>query len=75
MIKEVIGYGAECDNCKKDWVNDCMGWGSMSDEVSMKHELSNDDWLSEGDKHYCPDCWSYDDNEVIDESRKDLHKK
>ncbi|MBD8389650.1 hypothetical protein [Dysgonomonas sp. BGC7] len=33
---------------------------------------NNGEWIREGDKYYCPDCFRYDENDnlIIDKSRK-----
>lgn len=69
MIHPVTFYGATCDNCGKSWFNDHYGWSAMSDESSMKQMLSDDEWHfgdgQEGEegKHYCPDCFEFDDDD------------
>lgn len=60
MIKTVIMYTILCNNCGQDA---CEGeeyscW-SEPDYVSDGAEESG--WHVDDDKHYCPDCWSWDD--------------
>jgi len=84
MIYEVKMYGAQCDHCKKEWYDDHNSWTAMSDESAMDSVLNDEGWLrgdekiGEGkdDEHYCPECWSYDDNDnlILAENRKDKHK-
>jgi hypothetical protein len=74
MKKEVEMVTVQCDNCKKDFKDEHMGyscWGSLSDAWEYASEsgwIHGDDF----DTHYCPDCYSYDDNDnlVLNESRK-----
>lgn len=33
----------------------------MSDDNSMENALMEENWEKEGDKHYCEDCYSFDD--------------
>lgn len=83
MIQEVTMYGATCDHCQKDWYDDHNGWCAMSDESSMKNTLSDEGWhsgdesMSEGidGEYYCPECWSYDDDDnfVLETARKDKY--
>jgi len=71
MIKEVTMYTVICDNCGKDL---CEGqeFSCWNDDLTA-HELAmEENWIKEESKHYCPDCYDYDDNDnlVINESRK-----
>lgn len=64
MIHPVTFYGATCDNCGKSWRNDHYCWSAMSDESGMKEMLSDDGWhFGEEGKHYCPDCFEFDDDD------------
>lgn len=65
---------AKCDNCKNNWYNDHYGWMCVTDESSMESMLDDDEWYKgENGKHYCPECYSFDDDDnfVLDETRKD----
>ena len=83
MINEVTMYGATCDHCKNDWYDDHNGWAAMSDESTMKNQLSEDGWAkgdsksNEGNdgEHYCPDCFEYDDDDnfILKPERKDKY--
>lgn len=60
MIVEIEMYGCKCDNCNQYWSGDHIAY---SDEFSMKEVIGDDDsWHTEKDedKHYCPDCHSFD---------------
>lgn len=50
---------------------------AYTDKLSIKTNVSDDDsWYVFGDKHYCPNCWKIDDdNLVLDEKRKGLFKE
>ncbi len=75
MIIPIAMYGCECDSCGKRWIDDHHGYVAFTDECSMSHQLEDDEeWLVvpgvPNDKHYCPDCVSYDDDTgdaIIDE--------
>jgi hypothetical protein len=75
MIKEVQMYTVICDNCGKDC---CEGseYSCWNDSAAARDVAMDDNWTEDRDfdKHYCPDCWSYDDqdNVIINESRKKL---
>jgi len=63
-----------CDNCKissgADQEINC--WSDDDDAVT---DAMESEWVQDGG-HYCPDCVSYDDDDliVIDKSRLNLHK-
>jgi len=71
MIKEVKMFTVICDNCGKDV---CEGTEySAWDEADFVTQIAGEsDWHIEGDTHYCPDCFSFDDedNLVIKELAK-----
>lgn len=59
-------YAAKCDNCGKEWVDEHNGWYAFTDIHSMADNVNNDDeWHNEGDKHYCPSCFSFDDEDNL----------
>lgn len=64
MIKEVKMFTAVCDNCGKDI---CEGEEySCWNDLSMIEMIADEsDWHSEDDKHYCPDCFEFDDEDNI----------
>ena len=64
MIKEVTMYTVVCDNCGKD-VNEWEEYSCWNDAHFAQEIAMEADWIKEGDKHYCPDCFSYDDNDNL----------
>lgn len=66
MITPVTMYAAKCDCCGCEWKN-FDGIIAYPDKCSMEEQLMNDEWETgkegEKDKHYCPDCWYYDDED------------
>ena len=73
MIKPVTMYSCFCDNCGTRWEDHHNGYVAMTDEVSIKDNVQEEEeWYSDNDKDYCPDCWTMneDDKLIIDESRK-----
>lgn len=64
MIKEVKMYTVVCDNCGKD-VNEGAEYSCWNDKRYAQDIAMEADWLSEGDKHYCQDCFSYDDEDNL----------
>lgn len=74
MIKEFKCYTLLCDNCRADLNKDSdySGW----DDEDYNYEIANEsDWIEESNEWYCPDCYSYDDNDnlIINETRKDKY--
>lgn len=64
MIEEVKMYTVVCDNCGKD--NGCdSDFSCWNDESAAWEQASECGWTKEKDKHYCQDCWSYDDNDNV----------
>lgn len=50
----------ECDLCHT--MLDEENW---YDEEVLTTILSDNNWIQAGGKHYCPDCWEYDDEDNI----------
>lgn len=65
MIHEVTMYSISCDNCNKDYYNDHHGWSAMNDQIGIQELVDEDDWHTEGEKHYCPDCFIIDDEDNL----------
>jgi hypothetical protein len=64
MVKEVKMYTIVCDNCGAD-VNGDSGyscWDSVRAIEDIRKEAS---WEKVGDKHYCNDCFEYDDDDNL----------
>lgn len=64
MIKEVIMYTVICDNCQKD-VNENQEYSCYNDEMNANDIAMESNWIKCGDKHYCADCYEYDDNDEL----------
>lgn len=74
MIKEVKMYTVVCDNCKKS-ADDDTDYSCWNDKNAAKEVASNDNWITDDDKDYCPNCYSYDDEDnLIIEKLKTLIK-
>jgi hypothetical protein len=54
-----------CDNCKKDFEEYHNGFSIFVDENSAHEHAANDNWYLDGDKHYCPDCYTLDDDDKL----------
>ncbi len=61
-------YTIVCDNCKKISTDqfDICGWNDKDYALEC---AKDDNWIECEDKHYCPDCYHFDDedNVVINE--------
>ena len=80
MIHEEKCYCATCDNCGETYTDEHSGFSLYADENSCHEAMDNDSWYTGYDdsehkgKHYCPDCFKYEENEedkiIVDVSRK-----
>lgn len=64
MVKELTMYTVVCDNCGKD-VNEGEEYSCWNDKSFAQDIAMEADWLKEEDKHYCPKCFTYDDNDNL----------
>ena len=64
MIYGITVYAAKCDNCGKELLEDeeYCGYNSKDFLIDL---MGDSNWHSEDDKHYCPDCYSFDDNDNL----------
>lgn len=59
MIKPVTMYSVVCDRCGKTFVaDDSIAW---TDKQSAIFYALESQWLEIGGKHYCPDCYEFND--------------
>lgn len=65
--------GITCDNCGKVYMDEHTGFAVYVDESAAHDAADNDEWYSWENKHYCPDChtWDDEDNLIINELNKD----
>ena len=64
MIKLVTMYSVVCDRCGKTYgVDD--GIDCWVDICTAREQAMESEWVEIGDKHYCPDCYEFD--EELDE--------
>jgi hypothetical protein len=64
MLKEVKMFTVVCDNCDKDENADAE-YSAWSDAQFAEDVAMEADWLKEGAKHYCPECFSYGENDEL----------
>ena len=64
MIIEETFYAIECDVCKTQAENGDGHW-FWADENTTKENAMECEWHTEDDKHYCPDCHSFNDEDEL----------
>lgn len=64
MIKELVLYTVVCDNCGDD-INKDADYCAWNDKQFTQEMADEAGWIKEDDKHYCPDCFSYDDDDNL----------
>lgn len=64
MITENLMYDCNCDNCGKEWMK-YDGTSVYTDINAIKCNIMDSGWTKDGDKHYCPDCYYYDDEDNL----------
>lgn len=71
MIQKVEMFTVVCDNCGEDAGVD-SDYSCWNDESAAVEMATESDWIKDGDKHYCPKCYSYDDedNLILKEAKK-----
>lgn len=65
MIYPVTMYAGKCDNCGKEMKLGGGEYSAYGDPESVEFEMEESAYHIDSDKHYCPDCWSYDDEDNI----------
>lgn len=66
MIKPVTMYSVVCDRCGKPFIDEFNGIVAWLDEGTAKEQAMESEWAEIGDKHYCPECYEFD--EKLDEN-------
>lgn len=75
-IKKVEMFTVVCDNCKLD-IGTVGEFAAWNDELGAKEVAMESGWIREEEKHYCPDCYEYDDedNLEIKKDRENINQK
>ena len=60
MIKPVTMYSVVCDRCGKTY-NENDGVIAWLDEGTARGQALELEWIEIEDKHYCPDCYEFND--------------
>lgn len=58
-------YAAKCDNCSEEVKLGGGEYSAYAEQDGVIDEMIASDYHFAGDKHYCPDCWSLDDEDNI----------
>jgi hypothetical protein len=64
MIQEVTMFTIICDGCGKD-VCDGTEYSAWYDTSYVVDSAIEENWHVEDGKHYCPDCFEYDDDDNL----------
>jgi hypothetical protein len=64
MLKEVKMYTIVCDRCGCD-VNADADYSCWNDENYVDEIRQEAGWEKVDEKHYCTDCFEYDDNDEL----------
>ena len=59
MIKEVAYYDIICDRCGKSLTEESET--CYPDTESAEMAAKDSEWMTIGNKHYCPDCYELDE--------------
>ena len=73
MIREVTMYQAVCDRCRKVFRFSWKDEGIFPSLEEAKEVIEHFEWIVNGDKCYCPDCYEYDEetNEYKPKKKED----
>jgi hypothetical protein len=74
MITKVECVMLECDNCREIFEDGYEGFSVFVDENQALEAADSAEWIKDGDKHYCPECAHYDDDDnlIIDKTRFEI---
>lgn len=61
MIKHTCMYSIVCDICRKRLESKDGVYATEDRDIIVEYALESN-WITIGSKHYCPDCYVYDEN-------------
>ena len=64
MIKKVQMYFVECDNCHVSCFEGSDYSCTGTKEYALESALESD-WIEWRGKHYCQECYSYNDEDIL----------
>jgi hypothetical protein len=70
MKVEVKMYTVECDLCKNQHIDDHNGFVGWTEYERARESAMDSDWLEDWrqgceQKHYCPECYSLNDEAEV----------
>lgn len=65
MIHEEKCYCVTCDNCGKTYEDVNTGFTLWVDNSEANENVQDNDWYKDGDKHYCPNCHTVDEDDNL----------
>lgn len=65
MITEIQMFGIDCDNCGESYDGGYSGFAYWADASTTIECASDNGWHQEGEKHYCPNCHSFNDEDEL----------
>ena len=73
FIKEEL-QTVQCDNCQDTYQDDDSGYAWWMDPNDAWESSNNDGWTEDNEKHYCPKCHDYNDEDelIVNKSRTKL---
>ena len=75
MIKPVTMYSVVCDRCGKQFVAD--DFAAWTDICTAREQAMESEWAEIEDKHYCPDCYEFNDelDEYVPKKKGDKNER
>ena len=64
FIKEEL-QNVQCDNCQDTYQDDDSGYTWWMDPNDAWESANNDGWTEDNEKHYCPKCHHYNDEDEL----------
>ena len=65
MIKQIMAFTGQCDNCKREFEAGNDGWVLFLDNDTVREEMSDHGWHEDGNKHYCDECHRFTDQDKL----------
>lgn len=66
MIHEEKCFVLTCDNCKETYCDENgTGFSMFPDGGQVWEYADNDGWYEQDGKHYCPKCYTINDNDEL----------
>lgn len=74
MILEVTMYTVKCDRCGEvsGEGEEICAWNEA--QFAVNEAVDSFDWEEVDDKHYCPNCLMWDDEETVRIPRPDIEE-